>query len=106
MQKENLFFFSFPSASTFGKAKGTNKRVKCKRNKEKTKPTPSKSPRGKTVFTPSLGRAGEGLDWISFGGPIRPVCRRKTLRLAPPSSAARISGAKIQHLSYPEKRCF
>ena len=30
MQKENLFFFSFSSESTFGEAKGTNKRAKCK----------------------------------------------------------------------------
>jgi len=31
MQKENLFFFSFPSASNFGEARVTKKRVKCKR---------------------------------------------------------------------------
>jgi len=31
MQKENLFFFSFPSASKFGEARVTKKRVKCKR---------------------------------------------------------------------------
>ncbi len=31
MQKENVFFFSFPSASNFGGARVTNKRAKCKR---------------------------------------------------------------------------
>ena len=30
MQKKSLFFFSFPSESTFNDVKGTNKRVKCK----------------------------------------------------------------------------
>jgi len=30
MRKENSFFFSFPSASTFDKVKGTNKRAKNK----------------------------------------------------------------------------
>ena len=34
MQKENLFFFSFPSASNFGIAKITKKREKCKRKDE------------------------------------------------------------------------
>jgi len=31
MQKENSFFFSFPSVSNFGGARVTNKRAKCKR---------------------------------------------------------------------------
>jgi hypothetical protein len=31
MQKENLFFFAFPSACNFGKARVTKKRGKCKR---------------------------------------------------------------------------
>jgi len=34
MQKENLFFFPFPNASTFCKAGGTNKRMKSKRKQE------------------------------------------------------------------------
>ena len=34
MQKENLFFFSFPSAKNFGKAKVTQKREKCKKKNE------------------------------------------------------------------------
>ena len=32
MQNENLFFFSFPSVSNFGRAKVTKKRVQNKKN--------------------------------------------------------------------------